>query len=88
MELLKTAGQEVIVSICRFWMILIERWKMAKTDDKEVFKVFELINWKWNETLKSKGLEILEVRAGECFDAEIHEAITRYCSTIKMKGKL
>tara|TARA_R110000744_G_scaffold194385_2_gene313248 strand:+ start:888 stop:1445 length:558 start_codon:yes stop_codon:yes gene_type:complete len=90
MELFKTAGQEVIVSLLPVLDDFDRAMKeLAKTDDKEVFKGIELINVKLNETLKSKGLEILEVRAGDVFDAEIHEAITQIpAPNKKMKGKV
>ncbi len=42
-----------------------------------MFKGVELISGKFRETLKSKGLEELEVKQGDVFDAEIHEAITQ-----------
>ena len=62
---------------------------MAKSADKETFKGIELINVKLKETLKSKGLQVLEVNAGDVFDAEIHEAITQIpAPDKKMKGKI
>ena len=90
MELFKTAGQEVIVSLLPVLDDFDRAIKeLAKTDDKEVFKGIELINVKLNETLKSKGLEILEVRTGDVFDADIHEAITQIpAPDKKMKGKV
>jgi molecular chaperone GrpE len=36
-----------------------------------------LIYNKLTETLKSKGLESLEVKAGDVFDSDVHEAITQ-----------
>jgi molecular chaperone GrpE len=63
--------------------------ELAKSDDKETFKGIELINVKLIETLKSNGLEILEVKAGDVFDADIHEAITQIpAPDKKMKGKI
>ncbi|MEP1983082.1 MAG: nucleotide exchange factor GrpE, partial [Maribacter dokdonensis] len=48
-----------------------------------------LINVKFRETLKAKGLEMVEVNAGDVFDAEIHEAITQIpAPDKKMKGKV
>ncbi|WP_339838243.1 nucleotide exchange factor GrpE [uncultured Maribacter sp.] len=90
MELFKTAGQEVIVSLLPVLDDFDRAIKeLAKSDDKEVFKGIELINVKLRETLKSKGLEVLEVRAGDVFDAEIHEAITQIpAPDKKMKGKI
>jgi len=62
---------------------------LAKSDDKEAFKGVELINVKLRETLKNKGLEMLDVNAGDVFDADIHEAITQIpAPDKKMKGKV
>lgn len=46
-------------------------------NEKELLKGVELITWKLLNTLKSKGLEQVEVTASDVFDAEIHEAITQ-----------
>lgn len=90
MELFKTAGQEVIVSLLPVLDDFERAMKeLAKSDDKEVFKGIELIYVKLRETLKSKGLQMLEVNAGDVFDAEIHEAITQIpAPNKKMKGKI
>jgi molecular chaperone GrpE len=90
MDLFKTAGQEVIVSLLPvlddFERALKE---LSKSDDKEMFKGVQLINGKLKETLKSKGLQDLEVEPGDTFDAEIHEAITQIpAPNKKMKGKV
>ncbi|HDZ05634.1 hypothetical protein LCGC14_0066610 [marine sediment metagenome] len=90
MELFKTAGQEVIVSLLPVLDDFDRAIKeLAKSDDKEAFKGVELINVKLRETLKNKGLEMVEVNAGDVFDADIHEAITQIpAPDKKMKGKI
>ncbi len=90
MDLFKTAGQEVIVSLLPvlddFERALKE---LSKSDDEEMFKGVQLINGKLKETLKSKGLQDLEVEPGDTFDAEIHDAITQIpAPNKKMKGKV
>lgn len=90
MELFKTAGQEVIVSLLPvlddFERALKE---LSKSEDKEMFKGVELISNKFKETLKAKGLEQIEVGEGDTFDAEVHEAITQIpVPNKKMKGKI
>jgi len=90
MELFKTAGQEVIVSMLPvlddFERALKE---LAKSKDKEMFKGVELIGGKLRETLKYKGLEELKVEAGDTFDAELHEAITQIpAPNKKLMGKV
>lgn len=90
MELFKTAGQEVMVSLLPVLDDFDRALKeLAKSDDVETFKGVELINVKLRETLKSKGLQMVEVNAGDVFDAEIHEAITQIpAPDKKMKGKI
>lgn len=90
MELFKTAGQEVIVSLLPVLDDFDRAMKeLAKSDDKDAFTGIELINVKLRETLKNKGLEMVEAKAGDVFDAEIHEAITQIpAPDKKMKGKI
>ncbi len=90
MDLFKTAGQEVIVSLLPvlddFERALKE---LSKSEDKEMFKGVELINGKLRETLKSKGMEEVGTQQGDTFDAEIHDAITQIpAPSKKLKGKI
>lgn len=90
MELFKTAGQEVIVSL----LPVIDDFdraikELAKSDDKEMLKGVELINNKFRETLKNKGLLEVAVKQGDDFDAEKHDAITQIpAPNKKLKGKV
>ncbi|MBU2947114.1 nucleotide exchange factor GrpE [Zobellia uliginosa] len=89
-ELFKTAGQEIMVSMLPvlddFERALKE---MAKSEDKEMFKGVELIRVKFRETLKSKGLEEVHAEPGDAFDADLHEAITQIpAPNKKLKGKI
>lgn len=88
-ELFKTAGQEVITSLLP---VLDDFSRALKEADKEeennVFEGFRLINNKLGETLKSKGLVQVEVKAGDLFDAEIHEAITQIPAGEDQSGKI
>lgn len=89
-ELFRTAGQEVIVSL----LPIIDDFdralkELSKSDDKEMFKGVELISNKFKEILKGKGMEEVEVKAGDAFDAEIHDAITQIpAPNKKLKGKV
>ena len=57
-ELFKTAGQEVIVSLLPVMDDFDRALKeISKSEDKEMFKGVELISNKFKETLKGKGLE-------------------------------
>ena len=89
-ELFKTAGQEILTSLLPVLDDFDRALKeMAKADDKEMFKGVELIRVKFREILKSKGLEEVEVAAGDTFDAEVHDAITQIpAPDKKMKGKI
>ena len=89
-EMFKTAGEEVMVSLLPvmddFDRALNE---IGKAKDKNLLKGVELIHNKLKETLKSKGLEVIEVKSGDSFDAEIHEAITQIdAPSEKLKGKI
>lgn len=90
MDLFKTAGQEVIVSLLPILDDFDRALKeLSKSEDKEMFKGVELINNKFNETLKNKGLEQIEVKQGDAFDAEVHDAITQIpAPDKKLKGKI
>lgn len=90
MELFKTAGQEVLVSLLPILDDFDRALKeLSKSEDKEMFKGVELIHNKFKETLKSKGLEQIAVAKGDVFDAEVHDAITQIpAPDEKMKGKV
>ncbi|WP_299174526.1 nucleotide exchange factor GrpE [uncultured Allomuricauda sp.] len=90
MDLFKTAGQEVIVSLLPVMDDFDRALKeISKSEDKEMFKGVELISNKFKETLKSKGLEQIKVREGDVFDAEVHDAITQIpAPNKKLKGKI
>ena len=89
-ELYKTAGQEVITALLPVLDDFDRALKeLSKSEDVEMFKGVELIDAKLRETLKSKGLEQIEVTAGDTFDAEVHDAITQIpAPDKKMKGKI
>ncbi len=89
-DLFKTAGQEVLVSLLPvlddFDRALIE---LKKAEDDTLFQGVSLIHNKLKETLKSKGLNYYEVNKGDAFDSETHEAITQIpAPTEELKGKI
>ncbi|WP_373059816.1 nucleotide exchange factor GrpE [Zunongwangia sp. H14] len=90
LELFKTANQEVMTAMLPvlddFDRALTE---IRKTEDKNLLQGVELINNKFRETLRSKGLEPMNVEEGETFDADIHEAITQIpAPSDDLKGKI
>lgn len=89
-ELFKTASQELMTSLLPI-MDDFDRGlnEIKKVKDKEVLKGMQLINDKFKNTLTQKGLTEIEVKQGDAFDAEIHEAITQIpAPTDKLKGKV
>ncbi|HET8753032.1 MAG TPA: nucleotide exchange factor GrpE [Salinimicrobium sp.] len=89
-EMFKTAGQDLMVALLPilddFDRALIE---IKKSGDKDLAKGVELINNKFRETLRAKGLEQMEVKEADVFDAEVHEAITQIpAPSEELKGKI
>jgi molecular chaperone GrpE len=89
-ELFKTAGQDVMQSMLPvlddFDRAMLE---IKKSSDESLVQGIELINNKLRETLKSKGLEVMAVNAGDKFDSDLHEAITQIpAPSDDMKGKI
>ncbi|NVJ87836.1 MAG: nucleotide exchange factor GrpE [Flavobacteriaceae bacterium] len=89
-ELFKTASQELMTALLPI-MDDFDRGlsEIKKAKDKELLKGMQLINDKFKNTLTQKGLSEIEVKAGEDFDAEIHEAITQIPAPSEdLKGKV
>lgn len=90
LELFKTANQEVMTAM----LPVLDDFDRAlneirKTEDKNLLKGVELIHNKLKETLKNKGLEYVEVKEGDDFDADLHEAITQIpAPSEELKGKI
>jgi molecular chaperone GrpE len=90
MELYRTAGQDIMVSLLPvlddFDRGLAE---IKKVKDKQLLKGMTLINDKFSSILTQKGLEVVAVKAGELFDGDLHEAITSIpAPTDDLKGKI
>ena len=89
-ELFKTASQELMTALLPI-MDDFDRGlaEIKKANDKELLKGMQLINDKLKNTLTQKGLNQIEVNAGDTFDAEIHEAITQIpAPSEELKGKV
>lgn len=87
-ELFKTANQEVLLAM----LPVLDDFDRAiaeikKTDDNILIQGVELIQEKLKSTLVSKGLEEVEIKVGDAFDADFAEAITQIPAP-KMKGKI
>ena len=90
MDLFKTAGQEIMVALLPVMDDFDRAIKeIAKSADDELFKGVELISTKFKETLRSKGLEEINAKEGDPFDAEVHDAITQIpAPSKKLKGRI
>ena len=90
-ELFKTASQDVMVSMLPV-LDDFERALMHIDDDKEAEELRKgvvLIYQKLLKTLEQKGLAAIDVRSGDVFNADNHEAITQIpATTDDMKGKI
>lgn len=89
-ELFKTAGEGVLKDMLPvlddFDRAMIE---INKSEDTNLTEGVTLISNKLRNTLNSKGLEQMEVRAGDAFNADYHEAITQIpAPSDEMKGKI
>jgi molecular chaperone GrpE len=89
-ELFKTASEDVMISL----LPVLDDFDRAlneikKAKDDELFNGVELINNKLIEILKSKGLEKIETKQGDQFNADDHEAVTQIPSPSNdLKGKI
>lgn len=90
LELFKTASQELMQAMLPVLDDFDRALKeIKKSDDDNLVEGVELISNKFNETLKSKGLEPMHVKIGDTFDGDIHEAVTQIPAPEKaMKGKI
>ncbi|WP_409559641.1 nucleotide exchange factor GrpE [Flavobacterium sp.] len=88
-ELFKTAGQEVLQAMLPV-MDDFDRAmaQISKSEDEALVKGVELIHEKLKSTLISKGLEEVEIKSGDDFNADFAEAITQIPAGDDMKGKI
>lgn len=89
-ELFKTASSSVMQAMLPVLDDLDRAWvEIEKSEDDNLIKGIELISTKFKATLKEKGLELLDVRQGDDFNADFHEAITQIpAPSKKLKGKI
>lgn len=89
-DLFKTANQEVLLAMLPvlddFDRAIVE---INKSDDELLTKGVELIYEKLKSTLVAKGLEQVDLKAGDAFDADFAEAITQIpAPSEEFKGKI
>ena len=88
-DLIRTASQDVIETM----LPLLDDFARAKENGNDDVKVImegmALIHTKLESTLASKGLKLMEVKSGDDFNVDFHEAITNIpAPTPKLKGKI
>ncbi|HAD79485.1 MAG TPA: nucleotide exchange factor GrpE [Flavobacteriaceae bacterium] len=90
MDIFKTANKEVITSL----LPVLDDFGRAinqieKSGDDNLLQGVELINNKLVETLRAKGLKEMDVKPGDDFNTDLHEAITQIpAPTEDLKGKI
>ncbi|MBN8566289.1 MAG: nucleotide exchange factor GrpE [Flavobacteriales bacterium] len=92
-DLFKTANQEVLQAMLPvlddFDRALVQISKNDTTEEQVLLKGVELIHDKLKSTLVSKGLEQVEIKAGDDFNADFAEAITQIpAPSDDLKGKI
>ena len=89
-ELFSTASEEVMISL----LPVLDDFDRAsveieKDKENETLKGILLIKNKLFDSLKSKGLSLVEVSKGDDFNADNHEAVTQIPAPSKnMQGKI
>ena len=89
-ELFSTANKELMTVLLPI-LDDFERGlkEIEKSSDDALMEGMKLIYNKFKNTLNQKGLKEMEVKQGDTFDAEIHEAITQIpAPSKKLKGKI
>ena len=90
LDLFKSANREVMQAL----LPVVDDFDRAmkeieKEQDDDRFKGIKLIHNKLNDTLKAQGLTNINVKEGDKFDADIHEAVTQVSAPKpELKGKI
>ncbi|MBD3724054.1 MAG: nucleotide exchange factor GrpE [Flavobacteriaceae bacterium] len=89
-DLFKTANQEVLQAMLPVLDDFDRAWsQISNSDDEALVKGVALIHEKLKSTLTSKGLELVEIKVGDSFDADFAEAITQIPAPSEdLKGKI
>jgi len=89
MDLIETASEDVVKAL----LPILDDFERALNDLKnsanaEVLKGVELIYEKFRKTLIDKGLKEIEVKHGDEFNPDIHEAVAQIPGDKKHSGKI
>lgn len=89
LDLFKSANREVMQALLPVIDDFDRAMKELDKDDNDQFKGIKLIHNKLNDTLRSQGLTKINVKEGDKFDADIHEAVTQVpAPKSELKGKI
>ena len=90
LDLFKTASQDLMIALLPVLDDFDRAYQeISKSKEKELLKGVELISNKLKDTLNNKGLELIEVKSGDVFNADDHEAITQIPAPSEdLKGKI
>lgn len=88
-ELFKTAGEDVMKAL----LPVVDDFDRAVTElekhgESDHLTGIKLISNKFKDALESKGLEEVELKAGDVFDVDVAEAVTQIPAGDDMKGKI
>ncbi len=90
-DLIATASRDVIENLLSV-LDDFERASQSANDEKatleSVKEGMDLIQQKMTKTLQAKGLKKMDVKKGDKFDDEFHEAITQIPAEKKLEGKI
>ncbi|UGS20143.1 nucleotide exchange factor GrpE [Flavobacterium cyclinae] len=89
-DLFKTANQEVLQAMLPVLDDFDRAWaQISKSQEEALVTGVQLIHDKLKSTLVAKGLEEVEVKTGDAFDADFAEAITQIpAPSDDLKGKI
>lgn len=89
-DLFRTANQEVLQAMLPVLDDFDRAWaQISKSQEEALVTGVQLIHDKLKSTLVAKGLEEVEVKVGDAFDADFAEAITQITApSDDLKGKI
>lgn len=90
LELMQTAGERIISELIPVLDDFERAVKSADSkDETSILEGLGLISQKFEKTLQSQGLKVMETPLGTDFDPDIHEAITQILAPKKkLQGKI
>jgi len=90
-DMVASAGRDIMKELLPI-LDDFERAVQSADDEKatiaSVKEGMELIHHKLNKTLSAKGLKRMEVKKGDAFDDDYHEAITQIPADTDLEGKI